>query len=40
MVKLYSINFIARVPMEKKAFAYRGPIGDYNYQQCMVNLTP
>ena len=30
MVKLLTIDFIARVPMEKncKAFAYRVPIGD------------
>ena len=35
MVKLYTIDFITWVPMEKKnkAFAYRVPIGDYEYQQ-------
>ena len=26
--------------MEKKAFAYRVPIGDYNYLQCRVPFKP
>ena len=34
MVKLSTIDFI-RNAGTKKAFAYRVPIGDYNYLQCM-----
>ena len=36
MVNLQTVDFNARVPMKNKAFAYRLPIGDYNYLQCRV----
>ena len=31
MVKLLTIDFILECIWKKKAFAYRVPIGDYNY---------
>ena len=34
MVKLQTIDFIRNAGTKKKAFAYRVPIGDYNYLQC------
>ena len=29
-----------RVQKENKAFAYRVPIGDYNYLQCTFKVSP
>ena len=41
MVKLLTIDFILKCIWKKnhKAFAYRVPIGDYNYLQCGLAST-